>query len=284
MTLDVFAFFMAGILGEIALLWESAQRGGSKLAGRFGAPVSIARFTALAAILVAIGFSLSASPLGLDQVIVSLDDLWVGYIFAGLGLFVLAVGLVSDVFLPRVGERSVIAVQILVVLFTVTAQRTPAWPLYLALTALPLIGSLSLAISRRNLSPAVQALVYFGYLLALLALTLQVADLGLFEAVRMDHWQALAFGGLFFFLAVHTLFILRFFLIVSSLLIPRNRPLAAGIMPRLFSSEQVSFKRFGLFTLLLSALVLLNNWLNLLPAELLAGLAVMMGVQVMESE
>jgi hypothetical protein len=282
MTLAAFFFFLAGALGEILLLWSAAQRSGSRLAGRFVPPaVAIERLIVLGLAGLALLASIVLGWLGIAEVRVSLDDGWVGALFVVLGLFLLGAGVIGDALLPRVNERVVLSTQIVVAILALTSAHPSGWPMQLILVGLPLFGSLALVFYRRNLAPPFQALVYFGYLLALLALTFQTANLGYFSALELDSWQALAFGSLFIFLLLHALFAVRFFLIVSSLLLPRNRPLISGMMPHLYSNEQVSLARFAVFTGLLVSIILLNTRFHWLPPEILVSLAVMISAQGM---
>jgi hypothetical protein len=284
MTLAAFVFFLAGAIGEIAVLWNSAWGNGSRFvnrSGRFRVFFSRSGFIGLGLAAAALCLSFVLRWLQLAQVRVSLDDAWVGIIFTILGLFLIGAGVIGDGLLPRVDERAVLTVQILVALFTLTQERLPARPGLLGLVGIPLLVSLGLVIWRRALAPPVQALVYFGYLLALLALTYQTANLNSFSAVDFSNGQALAFGGLFVFLLLHGLFTIRFFLIVSSLILPRNRPMINGMMARLYSNEQISLPRFVLFTLILASLVLLNARYRWIAPEIVVSLAVMTSAQVM---
>jgi hypothetical protein len=282
MTLEAFFFFLAGALGEISLLWNGARHSESHLAKRFAvASISLERLLALGLIALAIGLGVVLRWLDIAKIRVSLDDGWVAAVFVVLGLFLLGTGVIGDRLLPRVDERTVLVVQLLVAILTLTAQHLPAWPALITFVGLPLIVSFLLAVSRQSLAPPIQALVYFGYLLALLALTFQTANLNYFSALDLDNWQALAFGGLFIFLLLHALFAVRFSLIVSSLILPRNRPLIGMMMPRLYSNEQVPLLRFGLFAVLLAGLVLLNMHFQWVAPEILVSLAVMVSAQGM---
>jgi hypothetical protein len=62
--------------------------------------------------------------------------------------------------------------------------------------------------------------------------------------------------------------------------VPRNRPLVAQVMPRLFADDQVPPLRYALFAVGLAALVALNAWLNLVPRAVLFNLAVVASVQL----
>lgn len=72
---------------------------------------------------------------------------------------------------------------------------------------------------------------------------------------------------------------MRFFLMVSSLILPRNRVLIPPVMERLFSDEQVALRPFLLFTALMTGLVLANGWLRWVPADTLASVLVVISVQ-----
>jgi len=286
MTLEAFLLFLAGAVLESGLLWSQAQRGGfSRLAAGLrgaGRVRWLALFGGLAAGWAAL--VLAARLLGWSSVVVSLSDDWVQAIFVGLGLFLLAAGVLGDALLPRINERSLLTAQVLVLLLSLS-QLPPrlwfsrAWP-----AAVPLLFSLGLLFSRRAPSAAVRAAAYLGYLLSLLYLTYQTADMGLFSAAQISGMQGFAFGSLFIFLGLHCLFALRFAMLVSSLLLPRNRPAIGRIMPRLFSEKQASARRFGIFSAAAAGLFWLNAQFNLISSEMLVGLLVLLSAQVDNAE
>ena len=68
-------------------------------------------------------------------------------------------------------------------------------------------------------------------------------------------------------------------MIASSLIFPRNRPLVALIMPRLFSDEQVSLTRAVMVILLLTAIVLANAQFHLIDLPILLTVLNILSVQ-----
>ncbi len=280
MSLLSFIFFMLGALLEILWLWDDAHpqtglpKGSRLLAGTFGRVQWIqAGLCAAAGLLAAVVYLLGAA-----QVRVSLDDGLVFVIFVALGLFVLAFGVVADGLLPRVSEKSILMVLLLVILNNLAGGgNNPALPLLLALPAAVLIY---LMFSTRALPPLAKAAVYLVYLAALLVNAMQAGALEGFSAADFTPGEALVFGIAFIFLLLHGLFAIRFFLIVSSLALPRNWPLVRQVMPRLFADEQMPPWRFGLFALALGGLLLLNDATGLVPRAALLNLALMASVQL----
>jgi hypothetical protein len=217
---------------------------------------------------------------GLAAVEVSLDDGWVGAIFVVLGVFLLGAGVIGDGLLPRVNERSILTGQVLVLLLALFEPQQSDWLLLGGLVGLPLLLSLGLLVSRRAVSTVLKACAYLGYLFALLYLAYQTADLGLFGAARISSVEGFAFGSLFVFLLLHCLFALRFFLIVSSLILPRNRPAIGAMMRRLFSDEQAAPGRFVLFAVAAAGLVLANAFWHFVSSAVIVSLAVLLSAQV----
>ena len=282
LTLEALIYFLLGALVETFLLWGRARRAGfSRLARRFLAPQFLALpVVAGLALLGVVALIVLLRLSGLASLMVSLDDGWVGGIFVVLCLFLLGAGVLADGLLPRVNERSVLTAQVLVLLLALFNREQTDWVILGLAVGIPTALSIGLLLSRRALSAPLKACAYLGYLFALLHLAYQTANLGLFSASEISGFAGFAFGSLFVFLMLHSLFAVRFFLIVSSLILPRNRPPIAVLMPRLFSDEQAPPQRFGLFALAAALLVLVNSWLQVVSNEILVGLVVLLSAQV----
>lgn len=281
MTLNAFVLFMLGALLEIVWLWDDAH-------GQVGELIQI-RFLPGAfrlahwiqiGLVVAVGLLAGIfSVFQISKTQVSMDNPLIGMIFVVMGLFILGAGVVADGLLPRINEQSILIVQLLVILNGVlSGALSNLWGLFFLLI-FPAALALYLVWNRRPLSPLLKALIYLWYLAALLILTFQNGGAEFFTAARLSLNDAYFSGITFIFILLHGLFSIRFFLIVSSLILPRNRPLAAGMLPRLFADDQVPVGRFVLFGLGLLGLILLNTWLNLLPRTVMLNLAVIACVQ-----
>jgi hypothetical protein len=279
MSIEALIFFWVGALLETGLLWSQAKRGGfSRLVAQFVTP----KFSVYAALVLVIGMLgyLAARLSGVLALKVSLDDGWVMGMFVILALFLLAAGVIGDGLLPRVNERSILTVQVLVLLLALMEFRQTDWLWLGLLVGIPLAGSLVLLFTRQSLGAPLKACVYLGYLFALLYLSYQTASWAVFSAAELSGVAGLAFGSLCVFLGLHSLFALRFFLIVSSLILPRNRPAIGPMMRRLFSDEQVPPWRFGLFALAAAALLAANAFARVLSTPVLISLLVLLSSQL----
>ncbi len=283
MTLEVFVLFMLGMSLEVVWLWEAAHVNVQKQAES----ASIARvlpetwfIQAGLIVLAGAAFGL-VHLLQLDQVYTSLDDAPVFILFTLIGLYVLVAGVVGSHLLPPIHERSLLATQLLVAagILTGVVQLPPVflWPLLGGMFLL----SLWLLLHRQALPPIPKALLYAWHLALLLGLSVMNGDTALFAARDLDMTSGFTFGVVFIFLLLHGLFFVRFFLIVCSLILPRNRKFIGEMMPRLFSDEQAHPLLFVLVTLGLIAAILLNAHFNLLPGALFTSLCVLISTQVL---
>jgi hypothetical protein len=196
--------------------------------------------------------------LGIDQVKVYINTPGINFIFYALGFFVVVAAFFGTIFLPPVNEQSILAVQALILL-NALAGGVVDWIPMAALTAVPALVCLALLIWPRSFAPEVKAVLYLWYLLSLLAMPFQSGQAAYFRAPLLTWFEAWVFGGLFIFMILHGLFAVRFFLLTSSLILPRNRPAIAPLMARLFSDEQASLPRFALVMALSAGLVLANQ-------------------------
>lgn len=283
MTLEAFVLFMLGMSLEVVWLWEAAHT----QADNQSKTASIARmlpgawFTQAGLIVLAGAAFGLVHLLGVDQVYTSLDDAPVFILFTLIGLYVLIAGVIGSHLLPPIHERSVLSTQLLVAAGLLTgALQLPSTVLW-GLGSVMLLLSLFLLLQRQALPPIPKALVYAWYLALLLGLSLMNGDAALFAARDLDLTSGFTFGVVFIFLLLHGLFFIRFFLIVCSLILPRNRKFIGEMMPRLFSDEQAHPVLFALVTLGLIAAVWLNAHFNLLPGALFTSLCVLISTQLM---
>lgn len=285
MTLSGFVLFMLGLLAELVLLFEgsspglaAADRGARSLIDRTLGPSRqvIAILAVIAGLLIGL-FEL----LRVGGVLVYIDSPVVGFIFVVLGVAVFFAAMMADLFLPVVNEQSILIVQALVLVSALWGGGRLDWLPLAILAGIPALVSLGLVLWRWSFPPWAKALLYLWYLLSLMIPPFQSGQAGFFRAARLTWSESLSFGMLFIFLIIHGLFAARFFLMVSSLLYPRNYKWIRQIMPRLFSDEQVSMPRFGLAALLVAGLLLLNQWLGLLERSTAVSLAMLLAVQVL---
>jgi hypothetical protein len=84
------------------------------------------------------------------------------------------------------------------------------------------------------------------------------------------------------FLLLHSIFLVRFFLMLSANLLPQNRYLIAQAMPQLFSDEQMPRYEFLGLLLLVVIILLLNRQLGLAPNLNLSSLLILLVVHFMD--
>lgn len=285
MTLATFVLFTLGMLSEMIFLIDAAHP-----LQRYwpGPPTTVwERVFNPPRLLVAIlavlaGLFLGAFYLfGVQETRVYIDTPLVSPIMMVIAVFTFFAALFSDLFIPRVNEQTILVVQGLVLANALGGGRPVDWMPLAALIGVPAAVSLGLLVWGRPLPPALKAVLYLWYLVSLLALPFQSGETLYFRLIDFNWLEGVLFGMLFFFLVSHFLFTLRFFLIVVSLVVPRNRHLAAQFMPRLFFDQQVAPLRFlgvaGLIALLLAA----NAWLGWIARPLALGLAAALGVQLL---
>jgi hypothetical protein len=281
MTWNAFILFLLGALLEIVWLWDDAH-------GQTGALIQV-RFLPFvlrpaqwiqAGLMVAAGLLFGVFSLfRIAKLQASMDNPVIGLIFVALGLFILGAGVVANGLLPRINEQSILITQLLVILSGIlNGVLSNLWGVFFMLI-IPAVLVLYLVWNRRPLSSLMKSLIYLWYLASLLILTFQNGNVELFTASRLTLGDAYFLGITFIFILLHGLFSIRFFLIVSSLILPRNHKLTAGMMSRLFADDQVPVLRFFLFALGLFGAILLNAWLDLLPRAVILNLAVIACVQ-----
>jgi hypothetical protein len=281
MTLEVFVLFLLGMALEVVWMWEAAHaRAQEKTVTASVAQMLPDTWIIQAGLVLLAGAAFGlVHLLGIDQVYTSLDDGPVFLLFTLIGLFILLAGIFGSHLMPPINERSVLSAQLLLVAGILTgAVQMPSNVLWFLGTFM-LILSLFLLLYRRSLPPILKALVYAWYLALLLGLSVMNGDAALFSARDLNLTSGFTFGVVFIFLLLHALFFIRFFLIVCSLILPRNRKFIGYLMPRLFSDEQAHPLPFVLITLGLTAAVWLNSRWNLLPNTLFISLCVLVSMQ-----
>ena len=286
MRLPAFTVMVLGICVELIKLWEqSAARERSRHTDwRFGAQMSRQQ-------LLISGLSVSAVLLlglvhlaGWESHKAYLGQIIPDVLFGALALALLFFGLLSPSLLPRVDEAAMLAVHITVVSMLLLEQTEPALGLGIAVgvMTLPLLW---VGISQQTASPVIKALLYLWYLISLLILTLRQDFSAFTEPISapLALLDAFIAGSAGVFLVLHSLFLLRFALMASSLIVPRNRRYIAWVMPRLVSDRQVTRWQLIGLPLLVAGLLLLNSRLDLLDSRTLASGLVLLLAQGLPS-
>jgi len=281
MSLPNFIFFLIGTGLEVTWLWENAH--GFTLSKR------LRDFWELPWIRprrIGVGLGMGAAQalvslilFSFRDVFISISDPVIGMVFALEGLFLLYAGITGDRLLPRVNKMTILGVQLIITSGLIVAESAFN-PLVLVFQLiLPGCIVIILALRKRPISLVVKALLYFWYLISLVLLVYQNGDVLVFEMPEWTILDAFLAGAVSFYLLLNAIFAIRFFLIVSSLLLPANHPLAAGLIPRLFSDEQFDPLRFGLTLAVILALIALNEWLHFMSMILFINILVVVSIQ-----
>jgi hypothetical protein len=304
MALTAFVFFLLGIFAELVFLYESAHgrriittrpdesrdslraaiEGGHRpfvhsllAAGDLRPARDLLAGAALLAALLAGVFEWA----GIGAEKVSIDTPGVSLIFILLGLGLLAAALAANLFLPRVNEAVILVVQGTVLLGFLWTGEPVEWLPLVALGAAPALVTLALLACRLPLPPQAKALIYLWYLVTLLMGPFQSGQAALFQESEPSWTEAISLGMVFIFLLVHGLFAVRFFLIVSSMILPRNHCLVARLMLHLFADEQVSLPRFSLAAIVVAGLLFANRYLGIMPQPFAVSFGTLLGVHLM---
>lgn len=279
MRLPAFTVMVLGICVELITLWEqsaarnysAARESSHHTNGRFGAQMSlqqllISGLTVIAVLLLGL-FRLT----GWEGHKAYLGQIIPDVLFGALALALLFFGLLSPSLLPKVDEVAILAVHITVVstLLLEQTERAPLLGIAVGMMTLPLLWA---GMSQKTAPLVVKALLYLWYLISLLILTLRQDFSAFTEPIStpIPLLDAFVAGSAGVFLVLHSLFLLRFALMASSLIVPRNRQYIAWVMPRLVSDRQVTRWQLIGLPMLAAALLLLNSRLHLLDSRIMA--------------
>ncbi len=239
---ELFALF-GGILTEIALLY--GERPSKKVEGEAdSASTLFAALTYEQRVLIFGGAALLIS-LFFNQF--EFGRIYLGWLYgasnfgiAALLCLVLFSAVLGERMLPRVNEQQMLIIHLIVGvnLFVNDTLALPGWGL--ALLLVPTAALLFQAVWPRPLPLPLRAFYYLWYLVTILMLAFQNGAGWYFEAFDLTMLEVFVIGSILVFLALHFLVALRFVLITSSLILPRNRPLLRLVMPRLMRDEQMS--------------------------------------------
>lgn len=282
MQLASYLAIAAGIVVEILLLWETADRQKNPhpvpglLATRLG------RIQEIIALALAAFWALILLAEWLQPQLSSQAYDFLGNAVMGPSFFFLFVfGMVVPRLLPRVNEQTIFIVN-LVVLSTLPGGLDWLW---LALLALPTLGVLIAAFTHRRPSPALQSLLYFWYLVCLLIMAVQndyqtfFAPPAELQMTSLDYFIAGAVG---IFLLLHSIFLARFFLMLSANLLPQNRYLLALAMPKLFDDQQMPRRKFFIILGLVLLVTLINRLSGLFPSASLLNALLLISVHFID--
>lgn len=244
MTFPMLVALAAGMVIEVLLLWERSAHDAARSQSGFvpGPPSPIQALIGLVVLVAALLVAL-VDGFGLQVPAFWIDAFSNGIMFVAFS-FLFVFGLVVPRLMPRVNEQAILAVNLVTLLNLAVMPGLP--PVVLAGFAVPGMLLLLLGVTRQSLSPMLKSLVYFWYLVCLLALTLQ-NDFSVFisnELQPANLFQMAVAGAAGIFLLLHALFLVRFFLMLSALILPHNRKYLFQVMPGLFGDEQMPALKF----------------------------------------
>jgi hypothetical protein len=283
MRIDTLIALTLGIVIEVLSLWEIARREQGKTVllsylPPWLTPERVVMLGLTVFALLAMGLFRLGGILTLDT---DTADAWIMAVMVPAGVFAFGFGLLHPVLLPRVNERmlfTVFATSSVGTLLNGELVRGETWVLggFIVFGALLFWAS----VSERRLPPGLQALAYFGYLSGLFWMGYgQVSTFANAPSSTLMPLDAFLFGTVGLFYVLHVLFWIRFFLIVSSMLLPNHWQHLPDIMDRLFANSRNTPKEVGISLGIALGFLALNQLTGALPASLFASVLVPVLVQ-----
>jgi hypothetical protein len=284
MELSMNLAIAAGILVEILLLWETSDRQKNARSAPGILSLRLSRWQEIIALTLAVSWALillaewwnptlSLGALGFFQNVI------MGPSF----MFLFVFGMVIPKLLPRVNEQTIVVVTTIVAISLVRWGELE-WYMWPALL-IPLAGITLMALTTAILPPALKSVLYFWYLVCLFLMAYQ-SNFEMFfrptselEMTSLDYFVSGAAG---IFLLLHSIFLVRFFLMLTALILPQNRYLIQLAMPQLFSDEQMPRAKFIFILLLAAMIILLNRQFGFVPNLGLASLMILLTVHFMD--
>lgn len=274
----------AGIIVEILLLWETSvrQKNVSHAPGALAPRLSRLQEVIGLVLLVSWGVIALADYFDPPLSLGALGALQ-SYIMLFSFAFLFAFGMVSPKLLPRINEQTIVVVS-LVAFYGLFSLTQLEW-VWLAALLLPALGVFGMALTTRVIHPYLKSLLYFWYLICLFIMALQsnfemfIRPTSELELTLFDNFIGGAAG---IFLLLHSIFLVRFFLMLTALILPANRHLIVLAMPKLFDDMQIPRLKFLGLLALFGGIVTLNRLTGLLPSISALNLLILLAVHFME--
>lgn len=273
----------AGIIVEILLLWETSDRQKNVQPAPGIIAQGVSRLQEIIALTVLVSWTLItlAEFFDLQPGSAVLNGI-AGAIMLPAFMFLFVYGMVIPKLLPRVNEQTIVVITA-VVLLSLVGQAELAW-YWLAALTVPIVAIFLMALTTFIMPPLFKSLYYFWYLICLFAMAYQSNLELLFNAptetqTSMDYFIAGAAG---IFLLLHSIFLVRFFLMLTANILPRNRYLIQLAMPQLFSDEQMPRYKFLVILLLVVIVLWANRQFSFVPDLSLSSLLILFAVHFMD--
>ena len=273
----------AGIIVEILLLWETSDRQKNVQPAPGIIAPGISRLQEIIAMTVLVSWTLIALAEVFDPQLNStaLNGI-LGIIVLPAFVFLFVYGMVIPKLLPRVNEQTIVVITA-IVLLSLVGQAELAW-YWLAALTVPIFAIFLMALTTFIMPPLFKSLYYFWYLICLFLMAYQSNFDLLLNAptetqTSMDHFIAGAAG---MFLLLHSIFLVRFFLMLTANILPKNRYLIQLAMPQLFSDEQMPPYKFLVILLLVVIVLWANRQFGFVPDLSLSSLLILFAVHFMD--
>jgi hypothetical protein len=283
MTLPTLLAVYLGFILECLWLWDAA---GEKRDQKKHAPVTAPGPSKPMRIL-GVTAAIGAILIGLAEL--AGENVVTEYLYQALSLvlmgaamfFVLIAGAVGGRLLPRVNEYNIISV-LMIAAMSAYSNGYLSIPIWVWSAAGALLVLLIAMIFQRN-APTIagQVVLYVLYLGALVFLTFQSALIAVLLGPDFNIQEGFLAGGTYAFLALHTLFAIRFFVLATSFVIPGNRAYAPLVMKQLYREDQVRPLVSLLLLGVVSGLFIVNNRSGYVPDALFAALLSIFSTQVL---
>lgn len=285
MRIDTITALCLGLLIEILSLWEIARRehGKSVTLPHLPSWLTPERLVMIALLVVG-GITVGVLRLGgIKEMNYAVQDAILQAIGIPIGLFAFFYGLINPFLLPRVNEQTLFVVYVTMIVGTYLGGELPLESPWL-LGGAGVVGALLFwfSVSKHALPPGLKAVSYLIYLGGLTWVGYQQVSTfpGVYE---LTPFYSFALGISAVFYMLHILFLMRFFLILSSMLIPTHWRYLPPIMSRLFGDTENSPKESLLSLGSALGLMLFNELTGALPVSLLLGFVVPLIVQVLNT-
>jgi hypothetical protein len=274
----------AGIIVEILLLWETCdQQKNVQPAPGIIAP-GISRLQEIIALTVLLSWTLIALAEFFDPqlsltVLGGIQDAIMLPAFA----FLFVYGMVVPKLLPRVNEQTIVVITA-IVLLSLVGRVELAW-YWLTALAVPIVAIFLMALTTFIMPPLFKSLHYFWYLICLFTMAYQSNFDLFFNSASADPQTSFDYfiaGAAGIFLLLHSIFLVRFFLMLTANIRKKNRYLIQLAMPQLFGDEQLPRYKFLVILLLVVIVLWTNRQFGFAPDLSLSSLLILFAVHFMD--
>lgn len=274
----------AGIIVEILLLWETSDRQKKVQPAPGIIAPGVSRLQEIIALTVLVSWTLIALAEFFDpQPGSTVLNGIAGAIMLPAFMFLFVYGMVIPKLLPRVNEQTIVVITA-IVLLSLVGRAELAW-YWLAALAVPIVAIFLMALTTFVMPPLFKSLYYFWYLICLFLMAYQGNFDLFFNSASADPQTSFDYfiaGAAGIFLLLHSIFLVRFFLMLTANILPKNRYLIQLTMPQLFSDEQMPRYKFLVILLLVVIALWANRQFGFVPDLSLSSLLILFAVHFMD--